>query len=84
MLKCMELHGAANNEKLLAFLLIYLTGDARLQTAVGEFTNIGSVSGQVSQLYLCDVLARGYEQKTDIDTDKLKERALQAVIKKSI
>lgn len=59
-------------------------GDARLQTAVGEFTNIGSVSGQVSQLYLCDVLARGYEQKTDIDTDKLKERALQAIIKKSI
>ncbi|NRO04784.1 MurR/RpiR family transcriptional regulator [Lactobacillus helveticus] len=59
-------------------------GDARLQTAVGEFTNIGSVSGQVSQLYLCDVLARGYEQKTDVDTDKLKEHALQAVIKKSI
>ena len=49
-----------------------------------EFTSISSVSGQVAQLYLCDVLARGYEQKTDIDTDKLKERALQAVIKKSI
>lgn len=59
-------------------------GDARLQTAVGEFTNIGSVSGQVSQLYLCDVLARGYEQQTNIDTEKLKERALRAVIKKSI
>lgn len=59
-------------------------GDARLQTAVGEFMNIGSVAGQISQLYLCDVLARGYEKKTDRDTNKMKEKALRAVIKKSI
>lgn len=59
-------------------------GDARLQTAVGEFMNIGSVAGQVSQLYLCDVLARGYEEKTALDTNKMKEKALRAVIKKSI
>lgn len=63
---------------------ISLLGDARLQTAVGEFMNIGSVAGQISQLYLCDVLARGYEEQTSIDTDKLKEAALRAVIKKSI
>lgn len=59
-------------------------GDVRLQTAVGEFMNIGSVAGQVSQLYLCDVLARGFEEKTSTDTAKMKEKALKAVIKKSI
>lgn len=59
-------------------------GDVKLQSAVGEFRNIGTVAGQISQLYLCDVLARGFEEKTHIDTDEIKERALQAVIKKSI
>ena len=59
-------------------------GDARLQTAICEFMNICSVAGQVSQLYLCYVLARGYEEKTALDTNKMKEKALRAVIKKSI
>lgn len=59
-------------------------GDACLQTAVGEFANIGSVSGQVSQLYLCDVLARGYAKKAHIDSQKITERALKAVMGKSI
>lgn len=63
---------------------ISLLGDARLQTAVSEFMNIGSVSGQVSQLYLCDVLARGYEEKSKLDINKMKEKALRAVMKKSI
>lgn len=59
-------------------------GDVKLQTAVGEFMNIGSVAGPVSQLYLGDCLARGYEEQTSIDTNKLKEETLKAVIKKSI
>lgn len=59
-------------------------GDARLQTAVGEFFNIGSVAGQISQLYLCDVIARGYEEKSKINTSEIKQRALKAVMKKSI
>lgn len=59
-------------------------GDARLQTAVGEFASIGSVSGQVSQLYLCDVLARGYVNETHIDSRKIMERALKAIMGKSI
>lgn len=59
-------------------------GDACLQSAVDEFMNIGSVAGQVSQLFLCDVLARGYEEKSSADTDKMKRKALRAVIDKSI
>lgn len=59
-------------------------GNVRLQTAVGEFASIGSVSGQVSQLYLCDVLANGYIQKNHIDSKKIKERAIKAVMDKSI
>ena len=59
-------------------------GDVSLQTSVSEFMSIGSVAGQVSQLYLCDVLAREYEKRNKVDVDKIKERALAAVIKKSI
>lgn len=59
-------------------------GDVSLQTAVSEFRNIGTVAGQVSQLYLCDVLAREYEKLKKVDVDKIKEKALTAVMKKSI
>ena len=59
-------------------------GDVSLQTSVSEFMNIGSVAGQVSQLYLCDVLAREYEKLNKVDVDKIKERALSEVMKKSI
>lgn len=58
--------------------------DIVIQTAVGEFLNIGSVAGQVSQLFICDVIARGFEQRNKIDTDIVKERALKAVMAKSI
>ena len=47
-------------------------GDVSLQTSVSEFMNIGSVAGQVSQLYLCDVLAREYEKLNKVDVDKIK------------
>ena len=59
-------------------------GDVSLQTSVSEFMNIGTVAGQVSQLYLCDVLAREYEKLNKVDIDKIKEQALAAVMKKSI
>ena len=59
-------------------------GDVSLQTSVSEFMNIGTVAGQVSQLYLCDVLAREYEKLNKVDVDKIKEQALAAVMKKSI
>lgn len=59
-------------------------GDVQLQTAVSEFTSIGSVSGQVSQLYLCDVLARGYELYAKIDTREIKEQVLPEILKKEI
>lgn len=56
-------------------------GDVSLQTSVSEFMNIGTVAGQVSQLYLCDVLAREYEKLNKVDVDKIKEQALAAVMK---
>ncbi|BDR60181.1 MurR/RpiR family transcriptional regulator [Lactobacillus xylocopicola] len=59
-------------------------GDVQLQTAVSEFSNIGSVAGQVSQLYLCEVLARGYEIHTNVDSRELKERVLADILKKEI
>ena len=64
--------------------LIAQLGDVSLQTSVSEFMNIGTVAGQVSQLYLCDVLAREYEKLNKVDVDKIKEQALAAVMKKSI
>ncbi|MBA1392785.1 MurR/RpiR family transcriptional regulator [Lactobacillus sp. XV13L] len=51
--------------------------DVQLQTAVSEFINIGSVAGQVSQLYLCEILARGYEIYTKIDSREIKEKVLK-------
>lgn len=38
-------------------------GDLVLQTAMQEFFNGGSVAGRVSQLYICDVITRDYENK---------------------
>lgn len=64
--------------------LIAQLGDVSLQTSVSEFMNIGTVAGQVSQLYLCNVLAREYEKLNKVDVDKIKEQALAAVMKKSI
>ncbi|MBP2058238.1 DNA-binding MurR/RpiR family transcriptional regulator [Lactobacillus colini] len=57
-------------------------GDAKLQTAAGEFSSIGSVAGQTSQLFICDVLARGYEKISKIDSNAIKQRAIKAVMKK--
>lgn len=59
-------------------------GNVQLQTAVSEFTSVGSVAGQVSQLYLCDVLARGYEIYTKIDSRIIKEKVLKEILKKGI
>lgn len=59
-------------------------GDVQLQTAVSEFSSVGTVAGQVSQLYLCDVLARGYEITTKVDSQELKEKVLVEILKKEI
>lgn len=58
--------------------------DVTLQTAIEEFLNGGSVAGRVSQLYICNVLAEGYEQMNHVDALALKERVLRAIIDKSI
>lgn len=58
--------------------------DVILQTAIEEFLNGGSVAGRVSQLYICNVLAEGYEQMNHVDALALKEKVLRAIIDKSI
>lgn len=59
-------------------------GDLVLQTAMQEFFNGGSVAGRVSQLYICDVITRDYENKNKVDAVALRERVLRAIIDKSI
>lgn len=42
------------------------------------------MAGRVSQLYICNVLAEGYEQMNNVDALALKEKVLRAIIDKSI
>lgn len=58
--------------------------DIVLQSAVEEFLNGGSVAGRISQLYICDVLAKGYEMQNKINAVALRERVLRSIIDKSI
>ncbi|KRM72157.1 MurR/RpiR family transcriptional regulator [Lacticaseibacillus brantae] len=58
--------------------------DVVLQSAMQELFNGGSVAGRVSQLYICDVITRNYENKNQVDAVALRERVLRAVIDKSI
>lgn len=59
-------------------------GDVVLQTAIDEFLNGGSVAGRVTQLYVADVLVRGYEIQNKVDAVALRERVLRSIINKSI
>lgn len=59
-------------------------GDIVLQTAVDEFLNGGSVAGRVSQLYICDVLTKGYEIRNQVNVVGLREKVLRSIINKSI
>ena len=52
------------------------TADLVLQTAIEEFLNGGSLAGKISQLYICDLLVQGYEQKNNINAVELRERAV--------
>lgn len=60
------------------------TADLVLQTAIEEFLNGGSLAGKISQLYICDLLVQGYEQKNNINAVELRERVLRSILDKSI
>lgn len=60
------------------------TADVVLQTAIEEFLNGGSLAGKISQLYLCDLLVQGYEQKNNINAVELRERVLRSILDKSL
>jgi len=56
--------------------------DITLQTSIEEFLNGGSLAGQLSQLYVCEVLIHGYERQNQIDVTSIRERALRSIINK--
>lgn len=59
-------------------------GDIVLQTANEEFFDGGSLAGKVSQLYICEVIVRGYEIKHKIRSVELREKVLRSIIDKII
>ncbi|WDF82394.1 MurR/RpiR family transcriptional regulator [Lacticaseibacillus pabuli] len=58
--------------------------DVVLQTSVNEFLNGGSVAGRISQLYICDLLAKGYEAMNNVDAATIRANVLRSIIGKSI
>jgi len=58
--------------------------DITLQTSIKEFLNGGSLAGQLSQLYICEVLLRGYERQNTIDTLAIREKSLRSIMNKKI
>jgi len=56
--------------------------DITLQTSIEEFLNGGSLAGQLSQLYVCEVLIHGYERLNKIDVASIREKALRSIIDK--
>ncbi|VDG20883.1 MurR/RpiR family transcriptional regulator [Lactobacillus sp.] [Lactiplantibacillus mudanjiangensis] len=59
-------------------------GEVVLQTAIEELLNGGSVAGRISQLYIGEVLVKGYEQRNQVDAVALRERVLRSIIDKRI
>jgi len=58
--------------------------DITLRTSIEEFLNGGSLAGQLSQLYVCEVLIHGYERQNGIDAVSLREKALRSIMDKRI
>lgn len=57
--------------------------DIILQTAIEEqLLNGGSLAGKISQLYLCDVLVRGYEMTYHIDALGMREKVARSIMDK--
>lgn len=58
--------------------------DITLRTSIEEFLNGGSLAGQLSQLYVCEVLIHGYERQNGVDAVSLREKALRSIMDKRI
>lgn len=58
--------------------------DIVLQTASEEFFDGGSMAGKISQLYISEVLVRGYEINNKIQTVELREKVLRSILDKFI
>lgn len=56
--------------------------DIKLRTSIEEFLDGGSLAGQLSQLYVCEVLIHGYERQNDVDAVSLREKALRSIMDK--
>lgn len=58
--------------------------DIVLQSANEEFFDGGSLAGKISQLYVSEVLVRGYEINNKIQTVELREKVLRSILDKFI
>lgn len=58
--------------------------DVVLQTTVDEFLDGGSIAGKMSQLYICDLLIKGYEIKHNVNSLELREKVLRSIIEKRL
>ncbi|OAZ17121.1 RpiR family transcriptional regulator [Lactococcus lactis RTB018] len=58
--------------------------DIVLQTTAEEFFDGGSLSGKISQLYICELLVRHHEKIFENEALKSREEIIRAVISKSI
>lgn len=67
----------------LSSIAIGRTADFVLQIAIEEFLNGASLAGNISQLYLCDILVQGYEPKNNVDSIELRKNVLRVIIDKS-
>jgi len=59
-------------------------GDIVLQTSIEDFIDGGSLAGIISQLYIGDLLVRGYEKNNQIDSLQLREKVLRSILEKRI
>ncbi|MGX4686937.1 MurR/RpiR family transcriptional regulator [Vagococcus sp. JNUCC 83] len=78
-----------NHAKIIAitnylFSPIAQLADAVLQTTVDEFLDGGSIAGKMSQLYICDLLIKGYEIKHNVSSLDLREKVLRSIIDKRL
>lgn len=59
-------------------------GDIVLQTSIEDFFDGGSLAGIISQLYICDLLVRGYEKNNQVNVLQLREKVVRSIIEKRI
>ncbi len=58
--------------------------DLVLQTATDEFFDGASLSGKISQLYICELLVKGFEKRHEEGSLTNRESVIRAIMNKSM